>query len=68
MQRLLRSLDVKPQVDSYFLKRTATGGLRTLQFRVFTIVSILSLVLSLFVAVTIVHLQSVLMLRGKAYF
>ena len=39
-----------------------------MQLRVFTIVSILSLVLSLFVAVTIVHLQSVLMLRGKAYF
>lgn len=68
MQRLLRSLDVKPQVDSYFLKRTATGGLRTFLFWVFYIVSILSLVLSLFVAVTIVHLHSVLMLRNEAHF
>ena len=68
MQRLLRSLDVKPQVDSYFLKRTTTGGVRTFCFGVVFLVSILSLVLSLFLAVAIVCLHSVLILLWKAYF
>ena len=69
MQRVLRSFDIRPQIDSYFLKRTPLGGFCTLCCFLFLfLVSILACILSIILGCTVIMMRSVLRLPPYSYF